>query len=184
MTCTTFVLFAASAVSALQAALNSSATWTMERRLDGSSRPLVSSGVVRCRMGEGIVWETREPFAASVSMTTNAMVFVDEDGRREKALGDLPHYADVRAATDAFAAGKADAFDGVFAIREEALPDGGWRLTLEPEVAAMKRLVASVELTGAALPTNAVLRSPGCVSEIRFRPLRDGESVKSRREER
>ncbi len=168
MTCTTFVFFAASAVSALQAALNSSASWTMERRLDGSSRPLVSSGVVRCRMGEGIVWETREPFAASVSMTTNAMVFVDEDGRREKPLSELPHYEDIRLATEAFAAGRTNAFEGVFAIREERLGEDGWRLVLRPEVSAMKSLLTSVELMGEALPESVVLRSPGCVSTIRF----------------
>lgn len=169
MTFGTAFLLAASAVTALQTALNSSANWTMERRLDGSSRALVSSGVVRCKMGEGIVWETREPFAASVSMTTNAMVFVDEDGRREKPLGDLPHYEEIRLATEAFAAGRTNAFDGVFSIREERLGEDGWRLVLEPEIAAMKTLLTSVELTGAALPTNAVLRSPGCVSKIRFR---------------
>ena len=163
------ILVAASAVAALQAALDSSADWTMERRLDGSARALVSSGTVRCKAGEGIIWEVREPFASSVAMTTNAMIFADEDGRRVKPLGELPHYAEIRAATDAFAAGKADAFDGVFEIRETALPDGGWRLTLVPEVAAMRRLVTEVELTGADLPTNAVLRSPGCVSTIRFR---------------
>lgn len=165
------VLLAASAVTALQSALNSSANWTMERRLDGSSRALVSSGTVRCKMGKGIVWETKAPFASSVAMTTNAMVFVDEDGRREKGLGDLPHYAEIRAATDAFAAGRTNAFDGVFAVREEALPGGGWRLTLLPEVAALNRLLTSVELTGGALPEKAVLRSPGCVSTIRFSPI-------------
>ena len=174
MSLVSVLLLASSAVSALQAALNASAAWTMTRRFEGSARTLVSSGVVRCTAGEGIVWETREPFAASVTMTTNAMVFVDEDGRREKTLDDLPHYAEIRAATDAFVAGRKDAFDGVFAIRETALADGGWRLTLVPEVAAMRSLVSEVVLTGAALPTNAVLRSPGCVSVVRFRRLATG----------
>ena len=163
------VLFlASSAVAALQSALNAQATWTMERRLDGSDRVLIASGTVRCKAGEGIVWETREPFASSVTMTTNAMVFVDEDGRREKSLGELPHYAEIRAATDAFVAGKTNAFDGVFSVCETALPDGVWKLSLVPAVSAMRRLITEVELTGAALPTNAVLRSPGGVSTIRF----------------
>lgn len=174
MSLVSVLLLASSAVAALQAALNASASWTMTRRFEGSGRALVSSGVVRCTAGEGIVWETREPFAASVTMTTNAMVFVDEDGRREKTLGDLPHYAEIRVATDAFVAGRKDAFDGVFTVRETALADGGWRLTLVPEVAAMRQLVSEVELTGAALPTNAVLRSPGCVSVVRFQRLATG----------
>lgn len=168
------LLAASAAVTALQTALDSRADWTMTRRLDGSDRVLVSSGTVTCRAGQGIVWETTKPFAASVAMTTNAMVFVDEDGRREKPLDELPHYAEIRAATDAFAAGQTNAFDGVFDIRETTCADGGWRLTLVPTVAAMRRLVTEVELSGTTLPTNAVLRAPGSVSIIRFRDRKTG----------
>lgn len=170
MTVFSAVLLAVSAVTALQRALDSTAEWTMERKLPGSGRTLVSSGDVRCRAGEGIVWTVREPFESSVTMSTNAMIFVDEDGRRVKSLDELPHYADIRRATDAFVAGKTDAFDGVFEIEESHLPDGGWRLVLTPEISAMRRLLSSVEVSGAALPTNAVLRTAdgGC-STIRFR---------------
>ena len=167
-------LAASAAVAALQAALDSRADWTMTRRLDGSDRVLVSSGTVACTAGLGIVWETTAPFAASVAMTTNSMAFVDEEGRREKSLDELPHYAEIRAATDAFVAGQTNAFDGVFDIRETTSADGGWRLTLVPTVAAMRRLVTEVELSGAALPTNAVLRAPGSVSIIRFRSRNAG----------
>jgi len=163
------VLLAASALSALQTALDSSATWTMERRLPGTTRALVSSGTVDCKAGRGIVWSVKEPFESSVEMTTNAMVFVDEDGRRVKSLDELPHYADIRRATDAFVAGDRAAFDGVFDVAEETLPDGGWRLVLTPGIAGMKRLFTSIELTGAHLPTNAVMRTAdGGVSTIRF----------------
>ena len=48
------VLLAASAVASRQKALDSSAAWTMERRLPGSERVLVSSGEVRCSAGRGI----------------------------------------------------------------------------------------------------------------------------------
>ena len=166
------VLLAASAVASLQKALDSSAAWTMERRLSGSGRTLVSSGEVHCAAGKGITWQTLLPFVSSVAMTQNAMIFTDEDGRRVKPLSELPHYADIRRATDAFAAGHTNAFDGVFAVREEQLPDGGWRLTLAPEIPAMPRLFESVEVTGAAMPTNAVLTSAdGGTTTIRFREL-------------
>lgn len=166
------VLLAASAVASLQKALDSSAAWTMERRLPGSERVLVSSGEVRCSAGRGITWQTLLPFVSSVAMTHDAMVFTDEDGRRVKPLSELPHYADIRNATDAFAAGRTNAFDGVFAVREEPLPGGGWRLTLAPEVPAMRRLFASVEVTGAELPTNAVLTAAdGGLTTIRFKEM-------------
>lgn len=166
----TVLLAATPAVTAMQRSLNADAEWTMERTLPGSSRTLVSRGTVTCRAGEGILWRVTEPFESSVEMTTNAMIFVDEDGRRVKNLDELPHYADIRAATDAFAAGKTDAFDGVFEFTETVLDDGGWKLTLKPGISAMRRLVASLELTGAALPTNAVLTAgDGGRSVIRFK---------------
>jgi len=164
------LLLAVSALNALQTALDSAATWTMERTLPGSTRVLRSSGDVDCKIGRGIVWTVKEPFASSVEMTTNAMVFVDEDGRRVKTLDELPHYADIRRATDAFTAGNAKAFDGVFDLVEQTLPDGGWRLVLKPEISAMERLFTSVEVTGSRVPTNVVMRtSGGGVSVIRFR---------------
>jgi len=135
-------------------------------------RVLKSSGTVVCKAGHGIVWTVQEPFPSSVEMTTNAMVFVDEDGRREKSLDDLPHYEDIRKATDDFVAGNRKAFEGVFAVTEEKLPDGGWRLVLVPEISAMRRLFTSLELAGDRLPTNAVMRTGnGGRSVIRFKEM-------------
>lgn len=169
MTVVLAILLASAPVAAMQRALDASAEWTMERRIEGAPRPLVSKGIVRCKAGEGIVWETRHPFASSVTMTTNAMIFVDEDGRREKSLDELPHYAEIRQATDAFAAGDTNAFGGVFDVRASETADGGWRLTLRPEVRALEHLLTEVEMSGARLPTNVVLRAPTGVSVIRFR---------------
>ena len=62
--------------------------------------------------------------------------------------------------------------DGVFAVTEKSFADGGWTVTLVPEVSAMKRLFTSIEVSGAALPTNAVMKTGdgGCCT-IRFREL-------------
>lgn len=164
------VASASLATASFQRALDSSAEWTMERTLPGAVRPLVSTGTVQCRKGEGIIWKTETPFESSVEMTTNYMAFSDEDGRRVKALAALPHYAELRDATDAYVAGKTDAFEGVFSLQETETPDGGWRVLLTPEFSAMKRLFVSIELMGAELPTNAVLKTEdGGVSVIRFR---------------
>ena len=166
----TVLMVFATALSALQKAMDSNAEWTMARQLPGSSRSLESSGTVGCRIGKGIVWTVKEPFESSVEMTTDAMIFTDEDGRREKSLGELPYYADIRKATDAFVAGNTNAFDGVFSFAERSTADGGWTVTLVPEVSAMKRLFTSVEISGAELPTNAVMKTEGGgMSVIRFK---------------
>lgn len=163
------------AAQAFRRALDADAAWTLERRFAGSTRTLVSTGLVSCAVGRGIVWDVRHPFPSSVTMTTNAMVFVDEEGRREKSLDDLPHYAEIRKMTDAFVAGDSKAFDGVFDLAAATTEDGGWTMTLTPEVRAMRRLFASVELSGAETITNAVLRTEdGGSSVIRFTELARG----------
>lgn len=162
-------------VEAFRRALDADAAWTLERRLAEAERTLVSTGLVSCAAGRGIVWDVRAPFPSVVQMTTNAMVFVDEDGRREKTLDDLPHYAEIRALTDAFVAGDEKAFDGVFELEAEAQAVDGWRIRLVPEVRAMRRLFASIELSGAETLTNVVLKSgDGGTSTIRFRELSRG----------
>ena len=170
MTIATALLVSSTALSALQKAMDSSADWTMARQLPGSSRTLESRGTVDCRAKRGIVWTVTAPFASSVEMTTNSMIFADEDGRREKSLGELPHYEEIRKATDAFVSGNTNAFDGVFAVTERRTAGGGWTVTLVPEVSAMKRLFTSVEISGAELPTNAVMKTEGGGSSvIRFK---------------
>ena len=158
------------AVPALREALGSSADWRMERRLEGSTRPLVTSGVVDCVAGEGITWRVLSPFESSISMTTDSMIFADEDGERVKPLGDMPHYAEIRRRTDAFAAGDVKAFDGLFTLEAELAEDGeGWTVRMTPDVRAMRRLFSSIELSGSATLTNAVMRTgDGGVSRIEF----------------
>ncbi len=163
------------AAQAFRRALDADAAWTLERRFACSTRTLVSTGLVSCAVGRGIVWDVRHPFPSSVTMTTNAMIFVDEEGRREKSLDDLPHYAEIRKMTDAFVAGDSKAFDGVFGLAAATTGDGGWVMTLTPEVRAMRRLFASIELSGAETITNAVLKTEdGGSSVIRFTELARG----------
>lgn len=163
-------LLAVTPEEALVNALDSSAEWTMERTIPGSDRVLRSSGRVDCRKGRGIVWKVLSPFESSVSMTTNSMVFADDEGTRVKPLSELPYYSDLRARTDAFAAGDKRAFKGLFDLESERSPDGGWKLVLKPEVSAMERLIREVEITGSAKLTNVVMRTgDGGKSVIAFR---------------
>lgn len=154
----------------MRRALSSSADWMMERRLPKSEKALVSSGTVECRLGEsGIEWRTLKPFRSLVAMRGGSMVFEDEDGRRERPASDMPRYGDIRKATDAFAAGKTDAFYEVFDAEAEFVAGGGWKVVIRPRPAALRELVESVEISGAELPTSATLRSAnGTVSRISF----------------
>lgn len=154
----------------MRRALVSSASWRMERKLPGSDRVLVSSGTVECRAGgSGIEWRTVKPFPSLVAMRKDKMVFEDEDGRREKEASDMPHYGDIRKATDAFASGSMDAVDDIFETEASMLPGGKWRVVFKPRIMAMRTLVESVEMCGGELPETATIRSGGATSTIFFK---------------
>ena len=105
-------------------------------------------------------------------MTTNAMVFVDEDGERVKDLDDLPYYREIRKRTDSFAQGNVEAFDGLFEVKVDILPEGEWSLAMKPENRAMRRLFSSATLKGDAKLKSVVLETEdGGISAIRFKEL-------------
>lgn len=159
------------AVPALRQALDSSADWRMERELSGSGRTLVSTGTVECVAGKGIKWTVLHPFPSSVEMTAETMIFADEDGTHEKSLEEMPHYAEIRARTDSFAAGDEKAFEGLFELDAELGPDGrGWTVRMVPEVRAMRRLFKLIELTGDETLSGVVMKTgDGGTSRIWFK---------------
>lgn len=155
--------------SALRRAMNGDAAWRMERTIAGAVRPLVSTGLVHTVAGEGIVWDVRWPFESKITMTTNSMTFVDEDGTRVRALSEMSHYEDIRRETDKFLAGDPKAFDGAFKVETTFSADGKWKLVFIPEVRALRRVATSVELTGERTLEKAVMKSgDGSVTAITF----------------
>ena len=158
----------------MRKALSSSAAWKMERTLPGAKNVLASSGTVACHVGEeGIEWRTIEPFGALVAMKKDAMVFEDEDGRREKPAADMPRYSDIRKATDAFAKGEKTAFDDVFEVKVESLGEGRWKAVFVPRNSMLRGLVEKLSVEGAELLEKAELKSGnGTVSRITFEEMK------------
>ncbi len=142
--------------NALWRALDADAAWKMERTFQGSVRPLVSTGIVSCARFRGIVWDMRFPLVSTITMTTNAMVFADEEGMRIKDLADLPYYEEIRTRTDAFSRGNSAAFDGLFAWQVETPSTNSWKLTLTPSLAPLERLFTRIEVAGTDEITNVV----------------------------
>lgn len=157
-------------LEALERALDSEASWTMERSLPGTSRTICSSGIVECKAGRGIAWKTLEPFAVRVEMRAEGMIFEDEDGRRFRPAESVPHYGEIRAAADAVAAGEGvAALEHAFRLEELPCGEGGWRVELVPHNREFREFLPGIELSGAFMPTGAVLRTRGGgVTSIRF----------------
>ena len=170
--------------SALRRSMNGDAAWRMERTLAGSTKPLVSTGFVHTVAGEGIVWEVRWPFPSKVTMSTNSMTFVDDEGTRTRPLSEMPHYEDIRREANRFLAGNPEAFDGAFRVDTLFTDDGRWKLIFVPEARAVKRIASSFELVGDRMLERALLRSPdGSVTTIVFTDLgiRNGEGTDRKR---
>ena len=157
---------------AMRRAFNAKASWVMSRTVPGAVRPLVSTGVVSFAVKKGIRWEVRHPFVESVTMTTNEMIFADEDSRRVKPLSQLPHYTELQNACDSFFSGDSKAFDGIFDSSVSITSNGAWTVTMVPSVSAMRRLMTKVEVSGCDTLDHAVIYTgDGGKSSIRFKEL-------------
>lgn len=161
--------------TALWRALDADAAWQMERTFPGSVRPLVSTGVVSCARFRGIVWDMRYPIQSTITMTTNAMVFADEEGMRIKDLADLPYYEEIRTRTDAFSRGDSGAFDGLFTWQVTTPSTNSWQLTLIPALAPLERLFTKIEVAGTDEITNVTwYTSGGGTIHLKFKELSRG----------
>lgn len=135
-------------VDLIKGALDSSALWTMERRFTKDAAPIVASGRVDCKLGQEIVWTTLKPFDASVTMTTNQMIFTDIEGTRVKNLADMPHYTDIRLMADSLASGDETAFRKMFEVEGEVSTQTVWKIVLKPKVKEIRYLFNRMELSG------------------------------------
>lgn len=158
--------------SALRRALDADASWKMERKLAGSDRTLVSTGLVSCASQKGIVWDVRFPFAERISMTKDKMVFADEDGRREKSLSELPHYARIREACDAFLGGDSGAFKAMVDMEFSPGENGGWKAVFKPSNWRARRIMEEVEIVGDSTVDRIVMRTKGGgITKIEFKEI-------------
>lgn len=167
----------AGAGAALRRAAASSASWRMERTPAGAAGPLVSTGVVSCAVGTGIVWRALFPFESSVEMRLDGMAFEDEDGRTFKPASAIPRYASVVELVDALSEGDFSRVEALFSVSEaETGPGGGWSLVLSPRSGELRRVAGSARLEGGVAPERAVLEwADGSVADIRFEEAAVGE---------
>lgn len=133
--------------TALRRALDSSASWTMIKTIEGTPIKITSSGIVKCFKGQGIFWQMQKPFMSGISMKSNEMRFFGDDGERVVPSSELPHYEEITKAIDEFASGKKGRFEKLFKI-EMLNGASSWRVRLEPKRNDMRQLIKSLELTG------------------------------------
>lgn len=135
-------------VAALQRALDADATWTMTKTLPALPQPLRSAGTVSCWKEKGMVWKTLEPWEEEIRLTKETMTFLADGDVKTTPFDEMPYYADICEATDAFLAGETDAFDDLFDWHWQEEETGSWTMTLEVNYRRMRRLFKTVTLRG------------------------------------
>ena len=156
-------------IAALRRALDSRATWTMERTFPDTSRKLVSSGTVHCVPGTGIVWTATAPFHSRIAMTPDGMSIQDDFTDEQKASHDMPRYDELFKTVDSFASGDNDKLVKAFEISATQCASNGWHVVVVPKARELRRLVPEITLDGGVTITNAVMRThDGGISRIQF----------------
>lgn len=135
-------------VAAVQRALDADAQWTMMKTMPELEQPLLSSGVVSCRKEKGMIWKTQKPWEEEIRLYKHEMTFIVDGEAETKTYDEMPYYAEICKATDAFLAGDTDAFDDLFDWTWQEGKNGEWVMTLEVNYRQMRRLLKTITLTG------------------------------------
>lgn len=140
---------------ALRRALESDASWTMEKTWENSPLKIKGEGSVSCVKGGGIVWRSVKPAVSSITMEAERMKFEDSRGTRIADASEMPHYREIRKAVDGFFDGGGAPMERLFKVTAEK-SGCGWRAVLVPKRRDLKHIVKSVELSGAQTLDRAV----------------------------
>jgi hypothetical protein len=144
------------------------------KTVKGFKKPLVSRGDFLIVQDRGVLWDTRKPFASSLTVTPTSLTAVQGEGkagyhldaRREPAL------AAVNGLLLALLSGDLDALGVRFRVEGALLEGGSWRLVLTPIEVGLSRIFRRVRLEGDRHVRRVHLEeAQGDESELRFESL-------------
>lgn len=121
-----------------------------KKTVAGFKKPLVSRGVFVLSREKGVLWDTRSPFASTLTLTRNSLSARQDtsgagyhlDTSREPAL------AAMNELLFALLSGDVATLSQRFRVEGELVDKEGWRLTLTPTDAGLARVFKSVQLQG------------------------------------
>jgi len=157
------------------------------RTLKGFSHPLVSRGDFLLARRQGVVWQTRQPFASTLVVTRERLVAQRADGSvatqmdaaREPALRIVNELMFSLLGGDLASLGRRFAVDG------ELLGAQGWRLSLTPTDAVLAGQFTSIALEGGAhVDQVRIAERNGEVTQIRFARVRGSAALDAEGERR
>lgn len=125
-------------------------SFVQEKHLQGFRNPLRSTGVFVLAREQGMVWDTRAPFASRVVMSTRGLRAIESDGSVRQLDGNAGAQVagSANALMMALLTGDTGALAAQFAIEETLLADGGWSLGLVPTSGVMSTLYRRIDIRG------------------------------------
>lgn len=140
------------------------------KTLRGFRKPLRSLGSFVVARGQGVIWQTSEPFASLLVFTRDKLENRSVSGAVERL--DARREPGLRVINDmllAMLSGDAASLAAAFDVQSASVSGSAWRLELTPRDPALRRFVTEVQLAGYSHVAEAVLHeASGDRTEIRF----------------
>jgi hypothetical protein len=145
-----------------------------KKTVSGFNKPLVSKGDFLLARDQGVLWNTRTPFASTLTLTRKSLSARQASGGAAYHLDSTkePALAAVNELLFALLAGDVGTLQKRFKVEGELVGDKGWKLDLTPTDAGLARVFKSIHLEGDGYVRQVRLdETRGDVSVIAFEQL-------------
>lgn len=142
-----------------------------QKTVAGFKKPLLSSGDFLLWRDHGVLWQTRKPFASTLSITRNGLSAQSGNTGYRLSSSQEPAMRAVNEMLLALLGGDLVVLQRQFKVTAQ-LTERGWSLQLTPLDAALGQVLRQVELSGDRYVRQVLLEeSSGDHSRIRFEQL-------------
>nr|BDT33814.1 outer membrane lipoprotein carrier protein LolA [Myxococcus sp. MH1] len=121
-----------------------------KKTVSGFKKPLVSRGVFLLSREQGVLWDTKAPFASTLTLTRKSLSAEQGTGAASYHLdaSKEPGLAAVNEVMFALLSGDVKALSRRFKVEGELVGAAGWKLTLTPTDTGLQRVFRSIHLEG------------------------------------
>ncbi|MCR4822409.1 MAG: outer membrane lipoprotein carrier protein LolA [Treponema sp.] len=125
------------------------------------NRQIKSSGTFIVAVDEGILWNTKKPFASSMAITKSGIVQTSAQGKKSTvASGSNGTFEQVSSLMTSLFNGNIQALYSNFDIDFTGTKDN-WKVNLSPKDSSIKSFISSIEMAGKASIDSMVLNEAG-----------------------
>lgn len=139
-----------------------------KKTVAGFKKPLSSRGDFLLSRGKGLLWDTRSPFASTLTLTRKSLSAEQKTGGAAYHLDASrePALAAVNEFLFALLSGDVNTLATRFRVEGELVGADGWRLTLTPTDAGLARVFRGIRLEGDRFVRQVQLEETGGDSSL------------------